>query len=753
MSTKLKLAKKTKIHLKRAVHVSLWLYGKGVQAGQGQDNAGKQTLNSTELGMDVYQDLKHKRTRIVARSVSAARRCKVFLQKRQETKRIGERAIYLNQYHIKGQSDIRKRLHIQAEQDVQKSLQIERAEEKIPIPFQTKTRMQKESMAKGAGKRSGITVSKELSANERRQEVLKKHHLKTRQHQKEKRIGHIQQQNKKKSKVADRADTLKRKNQLAEKNSPSEKKKNSKKKSSQGKGKLLLRMLVDRAKEHVGSLQNPQTSDPGEGTGTGRFLLSLSSKFLFAPVLVFLLFFILVIGVIACIFMIIGAVILFFSSLFSGEDPNSAYQYLQPKYTQFAERIDADQEKGYEIIFHKEHQTEVSLDNINDILIVFASEVMKNSENTYIDQDNKVTLLADTDKKKKILDRLFSEFNICESATEKKIVKEGDVLGKYSANLYEVPEKDKRMGKVAFDGTCNLTNQKDAKKSLCVEQISLQAGEEKLRLIPCDNVKINLKNKTYHTLYGNMKLNSTGTITSILNPRKYQMEIYLTASGVKKYRKSVQGKELPVIADKISKDNLYEMKIVQSIDTITQLTLKEWLRLHPVSEKQKKWIDELSQFITNVEDEQPLPPLNPSDFSETGNMVAALASTKVGCAYDQNRRMQEKPDVYDCSSFVWRIYKEVTGGKVLLGGDGAPVAASQAQWCAAHGKEISPSNLKPGDLIYYERAEASGRWKSVGHVAMYIGNQKMIHAKGKAYGVVVTPLDTSNVVLYARPYS
>lgn len=43
------------------------------------------------------------------------------------------------------------------------------------------------------------------------------------------------------------------------------------------------------------------------------------------------------------------------------------------------------------------------------------------------------------------------------------------------------------------------------------------------------------------------------------------------------------------------------------------------------------------------------------------------------------------------------------------------------------GREVSFENAKPGDIICYE-----------GHVALYYGNNRILHAKGRDYGIVIT---------------
>ncbi|MCM1158980.1 MAG: NlpC/P60 family protein [Clostridium sp.] len=126
-----------------------------------------------------------------------------------------------------------------------------------------------------------------------------------------------------------------------------------------------------------------------------------------------------------------------------------------------------------------------------------------------------------------------------------------------------------------------------------------------------------------------------------------------------------------------------------------------------------------------------------------GQAVAELAMTKVGCRYDQDRRMEE--GYYDCSSLVYRLYKEV-GIELPL------TAAEQGKYCYRNAMVINKKELKPGDLIFYSYEE-NGEFRNISHVAIYVGDGKMVHAANKRRGVVIDDLRTGSVVFYARPYN
>ncbi len=100
-----------------------------------------------------------------------------------------------------------------------------------------------------------------------------------------------------------------------------------------------------------------------------------------------------------------------------------------------------------------------------------------------------------------------------------------------------------------------------------------------------------------------------------------------------------------------------------------------------------------------------------------------FAKKHLGKPYKYGAKLNEAPKVFDCSSFIQYLYKRI--------GIYLPRSALDQ----AHlGKLINlkKENLQPGDLIFIK-----GSWghynpeflQGIGHVAIYIGNKKIIHAK------------------------
>ena len=165
---------------------------------------------------------------------------------------------------------------------------------------------------------------------------------------------------------------------------------------------------------------------------------------------------------------------------------------------------------------------------------------------------------------------------------------------------------------------------------------------------------------------------------------------------------------------------------------VHNLTYQDYIALNKLSEDQ-------NTLLTDMMNED----LWDSYYDvAAGSAVADLAMTKIGCHYDQERRYEE--GYYDCSSLVQRLYKEV--GIELPG-----TAAPQGEYCYKNAMLVNKKDLKPGDLIFYSY-EDNGEFRNISHVAIYVGDGKMVHAANSSRGVVIDPLSTDSVVFYARPY-
>ncbi len=120
---------------------------------------------------------------------------------------------------------------------------------------------------------------------------------------------------------------------------------------------------------------------------------------------------------------------------------------------------------------------------------------------------------------------------------------------------------------------------------------------------------------------------------------------------------------------------------------------------------------------------------NSSSGSSTGNEIADYALNFVGNPYVYGGTSLTGGT--DCSGFVQSIYSH-------FGYSIARTSSSQSQ---SAGSEVSMGNLQPGDLIFYTNSSGS-----VGHVALYIGGGRVVHASNPRDGIKVSNYD------YRTPY-
>jgi cell wall-associated NlpC family hydrolase len=87
----------------------------------------------------------------------------------------------------------------------------------------------------------------------------------------------------------------------------------------------------------------------------------------------------------------------------------------------------------------------------------------------------------------------------------------------------------------------------------------------------------------------------------------------------------------------------------------------------------------------------------------------------------------DQTDTFDCSSFVKRVFQDT------LSIDLPRVSYDQAKV----GKEVGINDLHKGDLLFF-----SARGLKIGHVAIYAGNDQILHTYSKELGVHVGPFDS-----------
>lgn len=105
--------------------------------------------------------------------------------------------------------------------------------------------------------------------------------------------------------------------------------------------------------------------------------------------------------------------------------------------------------------------------------------------------------------------------------------------------------------------------------------------------------------------------------------------------------------------------------------------------------------------------------------SKKGQEIATFATKYVGNPYVWGGTSLTKGA--DCSGFIQTIYKNF----------GYTIPRTSRQQAVA-GKKVSTKNIQPGDIISYASQGV------VNHVAMYIGNNKVVHASNPKDGIKIS---------------
>lgn len=125
--------------------------------------------------------------------------------------------------------------------------------------------------------------------------------------------------------------------------------------------------------------------------------------------------------------------------------------------------------------------------------------------------------------------------------------------------------------------------------------------------------------------------------------------------------------------------------------------------------------------------------------ADVGEEAVAAARAQLGQAYRYGGDSRADGG-FDCSGLTSHAWKRADVNSIPR--------TSRGQW--AWVDKISESELRPGDLVFYS---AGGPYGTVSHVAMYAGDDTLVHARRTGTPVLENNLSTywtSNLVGYGR---
>ena len=129
-----------------------------------------------------------------------------------------------------------------------------------------------------------------------------------------------------------------------------------------------------------------------------------------------------------------------------------------------------------------------------------------------------------------------------------------------------------------------------------------------------------------------------------------------------------------------------------------------------------------------------------------GKKVVEYALSKVGYPYSQAYR--DSGEYYDCSSLAYYAWQNA-GVNIMY--EGANTAAAEGKFCYDNNYLVNYEEMQPGDLIFYSYSN-NGRFFNITHVAIYVGDGKVVEAANERIGVVYRPVQSrSSIVFIGRP--
>ena len=153
------------------------------------------------------------------------------------------------------------------------------------------------------------------------------------------------------------------------------------------------------------------------------------------------------------------------------------------------------------------------------------------------------------------------------------------------------------------------------------------------------------------------------------------------------------------------------------------------------------WSQITSENITGYVSDQYLSSTKPSigSSSDTNSSTSSTSASKV---ISYAKQLLGKPYVwgaqgpngFDCSGFTYYVFKNAAG--ITL----PRTSAAQSKY----GVAVSKSNLKPGDLVFFDTSGPNNG--GVTHCGMYIGDGQFIHAASGQGKVVINNLNSSYYV-------
>ena len=354
--------------------------------------------------------------------------------------------------------------------------------------------------------------------------------------------------------------------------------------------------------------------------------------------------------------------------------------------------------------------------------------VLKVPKNTYFPDKKKKVAKVTKKKNKKLAKKTNKKSNIKKSSKSAKYtIKNGDTLFTIARKHHTTIEEVKKANSLKKGETLKLgrvlkvpknTYFPDKKKRIATK-VSKKSKNQ--RIVQKTNKKTNIKRSAKSAKY---TIKSGDTLFTIARKHHTTIEKMRKANGLKKGATLKLGRVLKVPKNGYAKSTKKKtFKIAKTKKSRQDKKLAKAL----MNIKSKKTAKKSQKFSM-------------SDIFFSGkskgksSKMTKLAKKKLGKRYVWGAVGQK--NTFDCSGFTSYVCKK----------NGITIPrTSRAQ--STYGKYVSRSNLKPGDLIFFDTSKR--RKGYVNHVGIYLGNDRFIHASSAKKKVVITKLSKS---FYSKRY-
>ena len=178
-------------------------------------------------------------------------------------------------------------------------------------------------------------------------------------------------------------------------------------------------------------------------------------------------------------------------------------------------------------------------------------------------------------------------------------------------------------------------------------------------------------------------------------------------------------------------DGWYQIKLKGEVGYVSAKYISDTKVTETTSRSGSTLKETASEEKVTTEQENEEPEENEEEANESttgisGAEVVEYAKQYLGCKYVAGGASPTTG--FDCSGFTTYVYKHF----------GISLNRSSKDQIK-NGTSVSKSNLKLGDIIIFKGSSNT----SIGHVGIYIGDNKFIHAANSKEGVIITSLSSS----------